>query len=236
MPRIKKTIGNGMTERGIVRFDAEDPDDVPGLIEAGVQTFDRSSFERLSHQLSDLARRILGDCGLPSDAARLYLVAGDGTWSAPDPKSTVDDELDYLPLDAAVQACGHEPDSPQGYAADLLMILTRARLHLSEGRTDEAMALAFAAGELVNEAGVKEVFEKDVLTGERVSEGGRKGHEGRYGTQEEKAATRAEYVQAFDAARDSGLRTLAAYDEVARQFSVSETTIRRAVRESRQRS
>jgi hypothetical protein len=35
------------------------------------------------------------------------------------------------------------------------MTLGEARLELEAGHTDEAMALAFAAGELVNEAGTR---------------------------------------------------------------------------------
>ena len=44
----------------------------------------------------------------------------------------------------------------------VLRHLFAAKMHLRAGHHDEAMALAFALGELVTEAGMKEIFEQDV--------------------------------------------------------------------------
>ena len=78
----------------------------------------------------------------------------------------------YQPLHAVVEESGYAHDSPEGYAAAVLRHLFAARVYLRAGHHDEAMALAFALGELVNEAGMKEIFEQDVHIGERVREGG----------------------------------------------------------------
>ena len=66
------------------------------------------------------------------------------------------------------------------------------------GHHDEAMAVAFALGELVNEAGMKEIFEQDVDAGERVREGGRRAHAETYGTENEIQARYAAYAAAIE--------------------------------------
>lgn len=230
MPKAMKTTGSGMTQRDVVRFDAEEPDDLQALIAAGVHTLDRRSFQRLSRRLEGVAGSILSDAGLPSDPERPYLVASNGMWSVPEAEAAVDKAAESLPLDLAVQACGYQPDSPQGYAAALLMNLRKAREHLQASTIDDAMALAFAAGQLVNEAGMKEMFDAEFAIGADVREGGQKGHERAYGNEEEKVARRAEYTKAFDSARASGLGIMNAYAEAAKVFTVSARTISRAIK------
>lgn len=229
MPKITGRLGTGMTERGVVRFDTEDPGDIHGVIAAGVHALDRSSFERLSRRLGDLARQLLEKVGLPSDAEGEYLVTADDAWPNVKGEAEIEDAI-RLPLAAAVQGCGYPPDSPQGYATRLLTLFAAARQQLGAGHLDDAMALAFAAGELVNEAGMKEMFEKDFLAGERVHAGGRKSHVQTYGTEEEKAARWANYVAAFDDARIDGLGMMEAYAYAAKKFGVDDRTIRRAVK------
>lgn len=38
MPKMSRSIGSGMTEQGIVKFDWADSDDVQGLIRAATET------------------------------------------------------------------------------------------------------------------------------------------------------------------------------------------------------
>ena len=79
----------------------------------------------------------------------------------------------------------------------VLMYLAAAKMHFLAGQHDEAMASAFRLGELVNEAGMKEVFEPDVDIGERVREGGRRAHVETYGTEKEIQARDATYAAAI---------------------------------------
>jgi hypothetical protein len=65
MPKVTKTTGSGMTERGVVEFDWSQPEDVQAQVRAAVVTFDRSSFERLSRRLIALASVILEEASLP---------------------------------------------------------------------------------------------------------------------------------------------------------------------------
>ena len=225
MAKITKVVGTGITRRGIVEFDWDVPGDVDLQIQAAIETFNRSSFERLSRQLKEFAGRILADAELPHDPESTYAVTEDGAWIVVNGAA----RPEGLPLPSLVQLCGYQADSPQGYAAELLMILSAAKAHLRSGTVDDAMALAFAAGELVKEAGIKEMWEADAVAGEKVREGGRAAHERTYGTEEEKAAKRADYLREFDAALARGLSRMDAYKEAARRCGVSVRTIERAV-------
>jgi hypothetical protein len=231
MPKITRTLGSGMTERSIVEFDWAAPGDVQAQIRAAIETFDRSSFQRLSQRLTELASGILDVAGLPSDPTGAYRVEADGTWNVLEAGMDPDAELDAdcLPLHLAVMTCGVPPDSPESYAAHVLTLLQRAQEQSQVGSHDEALATSFAAGELVNEAAMKGVFERDFLAGEKVREGGRRAHQQTYGTEAEKEAQRRIYCEAYDAARASGANKTKAYELVARRFGVHPITIRRAV-------
>ncbi len=233
MPKVVTTTGSAMTLRAVVQFDWAQPGDADAQVGAAIAAFDRTSFDRLSRRLWELATPILTASELPSDPERAYVVRPDGTWLLLD--ETVDCEAEerrgsgLLPLDQAVLRLGHEPDSPEGYAARVLRTLSLARQQLEAGNLDDAMALAFAAGELVTEAAMKGVFERDVLVGEKVRAGGRRAHEQTYGTDEEKQAERADYLAVFDQEVARGSAKMKAYKAVAKRFGVSEVTIRRAV-------
>ena len=203
-----------MTERGIVHFDWDEPGDADAQIRAAIEASDRSSFQRMARRLGDLATGILAEAELPSDPDKEYLVRPDSA---------------LLPLDAAVMAFGHAPDSPQGYAAAVLMLLRSARQQVQAASFDEAMATAVAIGEVVNEASMKDMFEKDFLAGEKVRAGGRRAHEQKYGTREEQDAKRADHLREFDAALARGLSRMNAYQEAARRRGVKVRTIQRAV-------
>ena len=210
MPKVTKTIGNGMTKRGIVQFDWNVPGDADAQVRAAVEALDRSSFQRTSQRLGVLATSILSQANLPSDSEEVYVVGPDNAWRAVKGVASWLDTV-WLHLDVAVVACGYAPDLPQGYAAAVLMLLNTASHQRQAGSIDEAMATAVAIGEVVNEAGMKDMFEKDFLAGEKVRAGGRRAHEQTHGTQEEKDARRAEYLQAYDSMRagrekDEGLQ------------------------------
>lgn len=231
MPKLTSTIGTGMTRRGVVEYDWARPGDVSAQVQATVAAFERTSFSRISGRLAQLAKSILDEAGLPSDPERAYVIRADGTWATLDETTDLEAEREsnLLPIDQAVLRCGSEPDSPQGFAARVLRTLSLAWHELEAGHLDEAMALSFAAGELVNEAGMKDVFEKDVRVGEKVRSGGRDGNEKAYGAEAQKAARRAAYLRAYDALRAQGVGVMEAYRRVAKQFGVSARTIRRVV-------
>lgn len=231
MPRLTRTTGTGMTQRGVVEYDWSEPGDAGAQVEAAVAAFERSSFSRISGRLAQLAKSILDKARLPSDPERAYVIRADGTWATLDETTDLEAEREsnLLPIDQAVLRWGSEPDSPQGYAARVLRALSLAWHELEAGHLDEAMALSFAAGELVNEAGMKDVFEPDVLVGEKVRAGGRRAHEQTYGTDEEKQAERADYLAGFDQEIARGSGKMKAYEAVAKRFAVSAVTIRRAV-------
>ena len=131
-----------------------------------------------------------------------------------------------LPLGAAVLACGYPEDSPEGYAASVLVRLSAADHQARAGDVDEAMALAFAAGELATEAGMKATSEEDFLIGEKVRAGGRAASRSTHGSEEARAARRDTLVKAFDLLVEQGAGPMAAYRAVAKFHTVSETTAR----------
>ena len=53
MPKIRRPIGTGMTKRGTVTFDWDNPADVEVQVEAAIDAFEQSSFERLSRRIMD---------------------------------------------------------------------------------------------------------------------------------------------------------------------------------------
>ena len=233
MPKLTGKIGSGMTERGVLGYDWSEPADVQAQVQAAIATFERSSFAKLFERLTQLAAAILDQAVLPSDPDRLYLVSPEEGWAVLEEGMDLGPELAeaHLSFGRVMELYRVPPDSPEGYAARLLLLRRTAREQLQAGSTDEAMASAFAAGELVNEAAMKEVFEPDVLTGESTREGGRKGHKQVYGTEAEKAAKRQAYREEFDQLRAQGHGIMEAYDLAAERFDVSSKTIQRAVEE-----
>ncbi len=232
MPKIMKTIGNGMTERAVVGFDLADPGEAREMIRAAVETFERSSFDRLSRKLQALAKGILEAEDLPSDPDKVYLIFDDGAWAAVDADQDFGPEIDVPPVSFADAYTDYElaPDSPEGYAVQVLLLLQRARLERGAGNIDEAMALAFAVGELANEAGIKDLFEADFIIGRRLRAIRRDAFEKQHGTPEQRAERRQAYLEEFDRLRATGMRTMTAYKQTAKKFRVSPKTIQRAVK------
>ncbi|MCZ4263020.1 MULTISPECIES: hypothetical protein [Limimaricola] len=232
MPKITRTTGSGMTERAVLKFDPTDTDDIQRMIRAAIETFERSSFDRVSRKLEMLAKQILESAGLPSDPAVSYLVTPDGAWAVVDDQMYLDAELHNadLPLDLAVPFCGYPSDSAEGYAARVLMLLQKARRQQKAGSIDEAMALAFEVGALANEAGMKDLFEADFLVGAKQRAIGHKALEKQHGTPEERAARRGAYLQEYDRLRANGVRKTLACELTAEKFRVSAKTIQRAVK------
>ena len=134
-----------------------------------------------------------------------------------------------LPLSLVVETLGYAPDSPEGYAAEVLTLDLAARFLLARGQHDEAMAVAVRLGGPVTEAGMKEAFEPDFLRGERVREGGRQAHAKTYGSRQERDAKSAAYAAAFNTLVAKGTARMKAYRAVAKVYGVSERTVRRAV-------
>ena len=231
MPRIAKTIGSGMTKHGVIAYDWSEPGDVDGLVRAAIEAFERTSFTRLSTRLVKITTRMLMEAGLPSEPEPTYVVRPDGTWVILDQTTDLQAEQGsiLLSFDQTILNGGYQPDSPEGYAAQVLRALSLAQRHLEAGNLDDAMALAFRAGELVNEADMKTAFEKDFLTGEKVRAGGRKGHRQTHGSQYEKDARHAGYLEAYDREIAGGAGKMEAYRAVAKKLKVSPGTVRRAV-------
>lgn len=231
MPKLRKILGTGMTQRGVVEYDWAVPGDVQAQVQAAIETFERSSFVRLSLRLTELASAILDQAGLPSAPEKEYLFSPEAGWAVIEADMELEPELAESPrsFGRVMSMCQVPPDSPEGYAARVLLLLQRVQEQSQAGSPDEALASAFAAGELVNEAAMKGVFERDFLAGEKVREGGRRAHEQTYGTEAEKEAQRRIYWEAYDAARESGANKTKAYDLVAQRFGVHPITIRRAV-------
>lgn len=233
MPKLTAKIGSGMTERRVLRYDWNEPGDVNAQIQAAITTFQRSSFAKLFEHLTQFAAAILEEAGLPSDPKREYLFNPEAGWAVIEEDVELGPEFDdaRLSLDTTVMFCGYKPDSPEGYAARVLMLLRMAQEQLRAGSMDEAMASAFAAGALANEAGMKETFEPDVLRGESTRKGGQEGHEKAYGTAVQRAAKRQGYWDEFDRLRAQGHGIMKAYELAADKFDVSWKTIQRAVDE-----
>ena len=231
MPKIIGTVGTGMTHEGFVSFDWDEPGDVEAQIDAAVETWSRSNFSLLSRRLAELATAILNQAGLPSDPGKFYEMTPEGGWVVVDEGAALEPATSgvYQPLHAVVEESGYAHDSPEGYAAAVLRHLFAARVYLRAGHHDEAMASAFALGELVNEAGMKEIFEQDVDVGERVRAGGRRAHIETYGTENEIQARYAAYAATIERFVAQGSGRMDAYRAAAKAHGVSETTVRRAV-------
>jgi hypothetical protein len=224
-----------MTQRGVVEFDWNTPGDTDAQVKAAIETLDRSSFVRLSRRVTELAMPILDQAGLPSDPWGEYLVTPDRTWAAITKEMELGPELDdaRLTLEVAVMLCGYPPDSPEGYASRVLMTLRVAQQELAAGHLDDAMAFAFAAGELVTEAAMKGVFEKDYLTGAATRDRMRKVHEEKYGTAAEIEARDEAIRQAVEAGLAHGFGKMKVYKAAAERFRTSVSTVRRVVRQKK---
>jgi hypothetical protein len=232
MPKRTDTLGTGMTERAVVKFDHGNPDDAAAQVNAAIRAFEMSSFDRISRRLTELAVAILQAAGLPSDPTAGYMLrTTDGaSFIEPADPRDVDDQASLMALEEAIPAAGFEIDSAEGYAGRILRNLHLSQAHLQAGGIDDAMALAFEVGALVTEASMKAVFERDILVGEKVIAGGRMGHRQAHGTSEEKQAKQASYVAAFEAALAKGDGKMVAYRTAAKQCKVDVATIRRAIR------
>jgi hypothetical protein len=232
MAKITRSIGTGMTERAVVEFDHDNPEDVAAQVNAAIRAFEISSFDRISRRLTELAVAILQAAGLPSDPAAGYMLRstnGASFIELAEPRD-VDDQANLMALDEAILAAGFEIDSAEGYAGRILRKLHLSQSRLRAGEIDDAMALAFEIGGLVTEAGMKAVFEPDFRLGEKVRAGGAKGHENAYGSPEERKTKYASYVAAFDDARTKGMDKMTAYKHAARKCGVKPRTIQRSVR------
>lgn len=184
------------------------------MIQAAVHTVMRASFKHLSDQVVEDATRILVAANLPTDPGKEYQTSPDAA---------------FVMLPDLVELMGYQSDSPEGYAARLLVLIDLARRQAHSCATDEAMATAFVIGELLHEAQFKEVWEPDALRGEKVLAGAKAGHETVHGSAAAKSASRLKYVGAFEHAQSRGLSKMAAYSAVAKQFGVDVRTVRRAV-------
>ncbi len=227
MPKIMKTIGSGMTERAVRGFDWADAGEAREMIRAAVETFERSSFDRLSSKLEALATGILEAADLSFDPGKVDF--DDGRWVEVEDDIKLGPEIEPMSFADAYTLFELAPDSPEGYAVQMLMLLQRARQSRDAGSVDEAMALASAVGELANEAGMKDLFEADFIIGRKLRAVGHQAHEKVHGTSEEKAARRDAYLLEYDRLRADGMRKTLAYDLTAEKFSVSAKTIQRAV-------
>jgi hypothetical protein len=138
-----------------------------------------------------------------------------------------------LSLSELVLQLGFESDSSEGYAARLLSLIDETLRLRHTDQLDEAMAMAFAVGELITEAWMKETWEPDALRGEKILESARLGQAQVYGSEEAKAARRDAYVRTFRKRIADGLRLMAAYKATAKKHGVSPRTIQRAVEISR---
>lgn len=224
MRRIKGTTGTGMTRSAIVQFDGNNPADVDEMVAAAIRTFDRSSYARVSRALRKHAVAILSANGLPSDVEASYAI--DGSRLSEGDRSTGQETLQLW--EVLHNRCV-PPDSPAGYAVRLLYMLKEIDKFAGERRYDEALAKAFDAGQLVAEAGIKEIWEKDALRGYKVIESAREGHTARHGTAQAKAVRRALHIKAFEKFRSQGLGKTAACEAAGEECGVTRRTIQRSV-------
>ena len=225
-----KTVGSGMTEHAIVEFDWSDPADLEAHIRAAIRTLEQTSFDHLSKQIVRHAVQILSQAGLPTETTHTYVIPEAKKWALfkRGNSSKISKHQGLSLLDLVLQL-GCMPDSPEGYAARLISLIDDAHSLLQSGQLDEAMAKAFAVGELINEAWMKEVWEQDALRGVKILESARSGHEAIHGTEEAKTARRKAYLMTYNKSIANRLSRMAAYKTAAKQHGVSERTIQRAV-------
>lgn len=230
MPKIRGTIGTGMTERAIISFDESVPGDVDAQIAAAIEAFSRTSFARRSRDIANQAKAILANSGLPAEISAAYVFTNDGSWRVvTEEPASEEADPEWIMLPQLVVSLGYAIDSPESYSAHLLYLISRVEVLLKANRIDEALATAVSVGEQIKEASIKAAWEEDALRGEKIVEGARQGQRQVYGTEEQKLNRQARYVREFDAARKQGLSRMAAYEAVAKRQKVSVVTVRRAV-------
>lgn len=233
MTKPVATTGTGMTERTVIGFDPMSAADLNVLIAAGKETLDRTSFQRLSLRLTADAARILAQSGLPMDAGGIYALDDNGKWHRREGEFGPGTELgvESLPLSVLVQSMGFAHDTPEGYAANALMLLGRATRQLGAASLDEAMATAFDLGMLVTEASMKDIFEVDYLTGGRVRAVMREAHTKQYGTAEDRQERDDAICLAIERElANNGRDRMRSYSVVAKKLRVSISTVQRALR------
>jgi hypothetical protein len=234
MRRTNKTVGTGMTKRAIVTFDWDDPADVDAQIQAAIMTFEQTSFDRLSKRIVSHAVQILAQAGLPTEMGDAYAIAGAKSWTRlKQNRRSKRAKRQGLSLSELVLQLGYMSDSPEGYATRLISLIDEARRLRDDGQVDEAMAKAFAVGELIKEAWIKEVWEPDALRGVKLVESARQGHVAVHGTEESKAARRDACLRTYRQSLAEGLSRMAAYEAAAKKHGVGTKTIQRAVKLSR---
>jgi len=120
-------------------------------------------------------------------------------------------------------------DSPEDFALRILDLIDRASKVAGRGETESAARLHFRAGWLFAVAGMKFQWEADAVRGKSVIEAARHGQATAFGTEEQKAAKRAEVRKASQAfhARNPGASQGSTNRHLAKEFGVSERTIRR---------
>lgn len=201
------------------------------MIQAGIETLNRTSFARLSKKITGLAQEILRNASLPTDVNGAYVVSDENVWRpAKATRKSRKTLSEFISFHKLVSRLGIAIDSPEGYAVRLLILVDNTNTLIRSGQVDEAMATAVSIGELVNEASMKEVWEKDALRGAKVLESARSGHEQVHGTREAKEARWATYFQAYEKYVAQGLAKMTAYEEAAEDNHVSAKTIQRAVK------
>lgn len=208
-----KTVGSGLSERAIVQFDTSDPEDFECVRRAASDTLDRMSFERICKRNKKISKDILKAEGLPHEASKQYELDGE-----------------LYSLDQVVLANGHKPDSLAMYAASILMMIEKAFALFREGDVDQALAAVFALGELVAEAGIKEVWEDDAIRGDKVLRAARLGHAMEHGDAAAVARRRQAQAASFERHLKQGRGKMDAYRAAADEHGVDPRTIQRAVK------
>lgn len=178
MPLRRITKGTDLTAEAFSVIDNATPDDWRSFF-AGVGKIDALNV------IERMARETLTEHGLPGELS-YCLWQKDGAWQP------IESGCDQGPGAVALLAQAgsgsmiarladivhdetfFEQDTPQGYAARLLVLVDTARKSLAKGDIDLAIRAAVDAGILLSEAGWKARHEKDAIHGRTFAESSRK--------------------------------------------------------------
>jgi hypothetical protein len=119
----------------------------------------------------------------------------------------------------------YKTDTRANFAMRILRLHRLALVERDRGKIDGAMQYALALGRTYTAAVMKVAWEEDALTGQRIREGGRKGHDATYGSTSKRYGP---YLATFEALQSDGLSVSQAQRQAAAIHGVATKTIYRA--------
>jgi hypothetical protein len=225
MAKIVRTQGSGITKTTILQLEAGA--DLPFLVDAVKHMLRTAlSFAFTQQDTRATAKSILRKYALPTETRGIYVVEDDA-WKQTEGVSS--SPASYDSFRSVFVNLKISPDSPQGYAAEVLVLNDMISDRMVD-RPDEAFALAFQLGGLLKEAEMKSDWEADAMRGEKIVRDAEAGDVMAHGSREIRDLKIAGLREEYQAHLAKGLKPMAAYRAIADRVSLSPKTVQRKIR------